>query len=216
MRNGIALGLAGLAVCALPVRAEQPDYLRLSALSTQGDLRAYAGGKAFGHGFEVGHGLNVPGSEVIGLGVFAGFLKVTGDASAPMGGLRQSLEAWRVGGDVRFATPLEGLTPYAGINLNYFSGKRLNSGSILTYDGRYAITPGPYGERGAKFGFRIGLEYRFNRAWGASVDFNHSEWYDDYAKGDHEPMTGDRGVKGLNPINPSWLAFSVQYRFKAL
>lgn len=213
MKNGFVMVFAGLAASTLLVGAEQPTYVRLGALSSQGDLRAYAGGKAMGYGLEIGHNLGVPGAEIIGLDVFAGFMKINGDPSGTFGGLKQNLQAWRLGTDIRFSTPLEGLTPYAGINMNYFQGKRLNGGSVKTYDGTFSIDAGNYGERKGKFGYRIGLEYRINRSWGVSLDFSQSEWFDDYAQGDHEPMTGERAVKGLNPINPSWLSFSVQYRF---
>lgn len=216
MRTVFALVLAPLAASTILAAAEAPDYFRVSVLSTQGDLRAYAGGKAFGHGFEIGHTLPLPGSDVIGMAVFAGFMKVNGDASSRFGGLKQSLQAWRFGADFRFATPLPALTPYVGFNVNFFDGKRLNAGSVNTYDGTYALDPGPYAEGKAKLGFRLGLEYRFNERWGASVDYNHSEWYNDFAKGDHIPMSGERPITGLNPINPSWLAFSVQYRFNGL
>jgi len=65
-----------------------------------------------------------------------------------------------------------------------------------------------------KFGLRLGVEYQFNSTWGVTLDYNASEWR---SQADGEDASGSTyPIKGWNPINPSWVALSIQYRFTSL
>lgn len=218
MKKLAALILAG---CALPAvqaqsAAEKPAYVRLTAVRPMGDLYAYLGQKPLATAFEFGYDFSGP-DDLAGLGVYVTRLQASGQAMDKYQGLTQTLNAWRLGGDVRFKTPVQGLTPYLGLSLSFYEGKRTTGGVVPNFDTPatpWIVAPGDYPEKNkAKFGGRLGVEYRFNAAWGMSVDYNFSEWKSEYRLGTFTPITGHRHTDGINPINPSWIGVSAQYRW---
>ncbi len=213
----IAFGLVGLMASAAFGQEVKPFYIKGTSVITQGDLRAYAGGKSTGYAIECGYDFH-RGQDLIGYSIFAAYQRVNGDVNhnlVPVDtqGHRAALETkfgvdtWRCGVDLRFTTPVKGLTPFAGLNANFHKGFWSNNSPVL----------GPSGtlpDHKAKFGARIGVEYLFLKDWAATVEYDATEW----RSGAHEyvdPVTQTtvRRGKGYNPVNPSWLGVSVSYRF---
>ncbi len=212
-----ALFLSGLAALALQGQstADHPVYVRLSAVMPMGDLKAYLGDKTLVHAFEVGHDFKGP-DDWAGLGLYATYLVANGSPITKYQGLKQSLYGWRVGGDVRFKTPVAGLTPFLGVSITAYDGKIDKGGVVPNYDTPsqpFQVPAGPYPEGKGKFGGRLGVEYRINKEWGLALDYSFSEWRSDFRLGTYTPITGHRVVNGLNPVNPSWIALSAQYRW---
>ena len=211
-----AMLLAGGMVLQAQAVAERPAYARVSAVLPSGDLKAYLGDKPLAYSFEVGYDIQGP-DEHAALGLYSSYLIANGKAIGKYGGLRQSLYGWRVGADVRFKTPIQGLTPFLGLSMTAYNGVRDEGGLVPNYDvpsKPFQVGTGRYPERKGKFGARVGLEYRLNEAWGVVLDYSFSEWVSDFQLNSYMPMTGTRVVDGVNPVHPSWVALSVQYRFK--
>lgn len=187
-------GLLGATAFAQDSAQSRNTYLSASVLFPQADLRQFLGGRSTGWGFEMGYDFKKP-DELIGYGVFIGHIRSVGDPRADLA-TSLNFSAWRGGVDLHFNTPLKNLEVYAGLNANYFFGERTST-----------TTAGPLGKLGdskAKFGARVGAEYRINECWGVTAEYDFAEWRSD--------STSVR-VSGYNPVNPSWLAVSVQYRF---
>lgn len=199
MKTIVALAIvASCAAAAEP--AENPYYLRASYLSLQEDWRSFNGGESRGHGFEIGYTHGASAENVITWGLYAGFVKSVGKMRPELD-TYLSANALRMGVDVVFNTPIEPLRAYAGLNLQYWDGQQETNSKVL---GPKTAIP----DTNAKFGLRLGVEYRITQHWGVSLDYNASEWISDQDKSTY-PMTG------YNPVNPSWVALSVQYRFNA-
>jgi len=199
MKTLAALTLAASAAMAAEP-AETPFYFRASHLVLQEDWADYNGGQTRGHGFEIGYTRPTSEENIITWGLFAGFVKSVGDYRSDLD-TSFSVDAFRVGADVVFKTPLDPLRAYAGVNLQHWDGKQDLASSVLG-------PKKPFGDSKAKFGLRIGLEYRITEHWGVSVDYNASEWVSNQNNSTYP-------VSGYNPVNPSWVALSVQYRFNA-
>ena|GEM_PF-2105667 len=207
--------------------AEKRAYFRLGAAWSQNDLKAFLGDRTFNPIYELGY--DFPGiSDTTGFAVYASYLTAHGDPIAkykgPEGispnrpdgydGLRQAIFGWRVGVDMRFRTPIKGFTPFAGINVNWWDGMRITPGYVQEYDNKdnwYELLPGEWPAGTAKFGIRVGAEYRINENWGVSVDGSLSAWYSKQTA-DNSP-TGGRRYEGINPVAPSWINLAVQYRW---
>ena len=222
-----------LASLTLPVgaqsMAEKRAYIRLGAAWSQNDLKAYLGDRAFNPIYEVGY--DFPGyTETTSFGVYVSYLTAHGDPIAKYAGpavnhpnlnlpddyegLKQSLFGWRVGVDLRFRTPINGFTPFVGVNLNYYDGMRHTHGYIQEYDNKnnyYELLPGSWPAGRAKFGMRVGAEYRITEHWGVSIDGSVSSWHSRTVP--DGSVTGQRHYKGINPVAPSWINFAVQYRW---
>ncbi len=194
----LVLGVAAMGLSAGD--AERPFYGRVSGLMSQGDLRDFLGGKAFGYGYEVGYDWTNP-EELIGISLYGGYLRWNGDENTYLDTV-QSMRAWRAGIDLRFNTPMKNLTPYAGVGMAFFDGQRLKDSSVLG-------NKGPYPDTKAKFGIRVGVEYQLTPAWGLTFDYNAYEWRSDINNGLDYPYK----LKGYNPVHPSWVGMSVQYKF---
>ena len=204
----LVLGAAAMGLSA--EEAARPFYGRATALVSQGDLRDYLGGKAFGYGYEIGYDWTKPES-MIGIGIYGGYLRWNGDEATNID-TTQEMRAWRAGIDLHFNTPVKGLRPYAGVGLAYFDGKRLKDSTVLgAATNQRVLAAGPYPDTKAKFGLRLGVEYQITSAWGVAVDYNAYEWRSVAATGDNAPYPYK--IKGYNPVHPSWVGVSVQYRF---
>ncbi|MBI4912788.1 MAG: outer membrane beta-barrel protein [Acidobacteria bacterium] len=196
--------------------AKPPISFKIQEITTFADWRAYAGGKSFGWGFELGYDFSTPG-DVAGIAVYAGYVRSIGDLrkeiyQTPTGsfapiGTGFNLMGWRLGGDIRFETPIKGLTPYIGLGLVYWKGERMGDSPIFG-------PKGPILESNAKFAGRVGVEYQITKSWGVSADYNYSEWR---ANSRDTNMNGSKEaslkISGYNPMNPSWMAISASYRF---
>jgi len=67
IRNVFAILVLGTSACALLAQDnERPYYVGLTVGSSQADLRAYMGGRSFGHAFEVGYDWTKP-EDFIGI-----------------------------------------------------------------------------------------------------------------------------------------------------
>ncbi len=210
----ILSGFAGLALQAQTV-ADFPAYFRASAVKPMSDLRAYLGGQDLVYAYELGYDFHGPDAWA-GLGIYVTYLVANGSPISTYQGLTQSVYGWRVGGDVRFHTPIKGLTPFIGFSVTAYDGKVNRGGVVPNYDTPsqpYVVPAAPYPEGKGKFGGRVGVEYRINKEWGVALDYSFSEWRSDFQLGGYTPVTGQRVVNGLNPVNPSWIALSAQYRF---
>ena len=139
-------------------------------------------------------------------------------------GMKQSLYCWRMGFDMRFRTPIEGFTPFGGFNVNWFDGFRTMHGTVQAVEeyrpgqanSKLQIPSGQYPEGQAKMGIRFGAEYRITKNWGVSIDQSVSYWMsrsNNGTAGQSWSLTGNRYYKGINPVAPTWVSFSVQYRW---
>lgn len=224
------LSSLALSLCA-QATAENRAYIRVGAAWNQNDLKAYLGDRAFSPIYEVGYDF-AGFTETTAFSLYASYLTAHGDPIAKYKGpgtnpnlpedykgLEQSLFGWRAGVDLRFRTPIQGLTPFAGINLNWYDGTRHTIGYVQEWDNKlnyYELLPGSWPSGRQKFGMRIGVEYRFNDTWGMSIDGSVSHWYSKIVAEETPSVTGQRHYKGINPVAPSWINFAVQYRWSML
>jgi hypothetical protein len=132
-------------------------------------------------------------------------------------GLKQWLFGWRIGGDLRYRTPVQGLTLFMGFSANWWDGRRVTNGRAQDpddYEHWYPLPAGNWPEGKAKIGWRFGAEYRINKNWGVCWDTSVSSWMSRNGSGPgQETTTGTYSFKGVNPVNPSWMNFAVQYRW---
>jgi len=132
-------------------------------------------------------------------------------------GMKQILFGWRFGADLRYRTPISGLTAFIGFSANWWDGRVLEPGTVRQYNNRdlyYEIPYGPWPDGQAKAGWRIGAEYRITDHWGVTWDTSISSWLSRNNNGrGQETLTGQYAYKGINPVNPSWMNFAVQYRW---
>lgn len=222
-----AMMLILLAACAM-LRAEEapagakdydPFYARIGLMSTQGNLRAFGGGRVLSPIYELGYAPAVPEGNV-GLGAYASYFKLDGKAIAAYDGLQQDLYGYRFGFDARYATSVPGLTPFVGISWNFYDGERRTAGAFHdSLNGTtYPLAAGAYPEGKGKLGARLGLEYRISPQWGVVLDYSFSEWYSqkyNWTDGTMAP-SGPDYANGLNPVRPSWITLSAQYRFNGV
>ena len=209
--------LSGLLLAPLGAQstADKRMYIRLGGAMSQNDLKAYLGDRAFNPIYEIGYDFNGP-TETTGIGVYVSYLTAHGDPIEQYEGLRQALFGWRFGLDMRFRTPIKGLTPFVGLNVNYYDGIIIEGGRVASPDNvntYYTITPGYWPESKAKIGMRVGAEYRITESWGVSIDGSVSTWLSKNITYNPNWVTGQRHYKGINPVAPSWINFAVQYRF---
>lgn len=196
----LVLGVAAMGLSAGD--AERPFYLRAGGMMSQGDLRDFLGGKAFGYGYEIGYDWTNP-EDLIGISLYGGYLRWNGDENTYLG-TTQTMRAWRGGIDLRFNTPMKNLTPYAGVGMAFFDGQRLTA-TVINGE---PIPAGTYPDTKAKFGLRVGVEYQITPAWGLTFDYNAYEW-----RSDINQNVSPYKIKGYNPVHPSWVGMSVQYKF---
>jgi len=208
--------------------AENRTYFRVGGAYSQNDLKAYLGDRAFNPIYEIGYDFNGP-TETTGLGIYFSYLAAHGNhierykdpGDKDSKGLKQALFGWRFGIDMRFRTPIKGLTPFGGFNVNWYDGIRTDGGAVPSADDyrlHFKIPAGKWPEGQAKLGVRWGVEYRITEQWGVSIDNSISHWLSkSNATGDpgQASMTGNRHYKGVNPVAPTWLSLSVQYRWNA-
>jgi len=171
-------------------------YGKVTLVTPQADLRVYSGGKSSGHGFEMGKNWGDE-SQVITFGAYVGYNRLSGNYR-PEIDTALGLDWWRFGIDTRFATPIKAMTVYAGLSANFFDGYRYQNSSVLGLKGGFPDSK-------AKFGARLGIQYTISGRWGVSMDYNFAEWRSDIAPAP--------AIKGVNPVNPSWVATSVVYQF---
>ena len=223
------LSLLAAPLCAQSV-SENRAYLRLGLANSQANLRAYLGGRAYSPIYEIGYDFKGP-TEDVGFGVYASYLTAHGDPIKKYAyydrfdehdkpiyendGLQQVLFAWRFGIDMRFRTPVQNLTGYAGASGTFFDGIRQTRATVPDYDDPdypFTLEPGGYPEGKVKLGLRIGLEYRITKEWGVSLEGSLSSWR---SQGENKPVTEGlvKPVSGINPVRPAWITVSAQYRF---
>lgn len=192
--------LAGLLAVSASAQDPQPKPLYLGAtyVINEGDLRQYAGGKDKSFAFEMGYEL-IPSDEGIGASVYARYMRTFGNrrfgTGFPAGGVKLNLDAWTAGLDLTFATPIKGLVPYAGVNLNYWDGSKSDAFLVPKYS---------FEDAKAKAGVRIGLKYEITSSWVAAVDYNFAEW---------RSARTEARIPGVNPMNPSWVGLTIRYNF---
>ncbi len=140
------------------------------------------------------------GRPVINARVFVGTIRTVGKERLDLG-TTFSLQGWRAGMDLLFDTPVKPLKAYAGLSFNYWTGDASTPTTAIT--GTNPPTTS-FQDGAAKFGWRLGVEYRLNRSLAISADYNQSEWR-------HDNSINTRPVKGLNPVNPNWVGLTVRY-----
>jgi len=225
------LSLLAAPLCAQSV-SENRAYLRLGLANSQANLRAYLGGRAYSPIYEIGYDFKGP-TEDVGFGLYASYLTAHGDPikahayysgfdgdGKPIyenDGLQQVLFAWRFGIDMRFRTPIQNLTGYAGASGTFFDGLRQTRATVQDYDypdDPFMLDKGGYPEGKMKLGLRVGLEYRITKEWGVSLEGSLSSWLN---RGTDNPLTDYfyKPVDGINPVKPAWISVSAQYRFNA-
>ena len=197
--------------------AENRTYLRVGGAYSQNDLKAYLGDRTFNPIYEVGFDLRGP-TEATGLALYGSYLAAHGNQIDKYHGLKQALFSYRLGIDMHFRTPIKGLTPFGGLNVNWFDGIRTHSGWVqdnTNMNNRFDLVPGPWPEGKAKLGFRFGAEYRITEHWGVSIDNSVTHWLSKSNDGTpaQTSLTGSRYYKGINPVAPTWLNIAVQYRW---
>ena len=197
--------------------ADGRAYFRLGGAISQNDMKAYLGDRFANPIYEMGHDFRGP-TESTGFGLYVSYLAAHGDPIDKYKGLKQALFGWRIGGDMRFRTPIKGLTPFAGLSVNWYDGIRTVSGEVQdnqAINTQYRLSTGTWPEGKAKMGFRFGAEYRINKNWGVSMDNSVSHWLSRANDGTpaQTSATGPRYYKGINPVAPTWLNVAVQYRW---
>jgi len=214
--------------------AENRMYFRLGGAYHLNDMKAYLGDRAFSPIYEIGYDLK-GWTEATGFDLYVSYVTGHGDpikqyrdwTPGPTDeyvylndGLKQTLFGWRIGGDMRYRTPLSGLTLFAGFSANWWDGARQESGKVQNADNLlqyYTIAKGQWPEGQAKIGARLGAEYRITKSWGVSWDASVASWLSrNNAYAGQETLTGSRAYKGINPVNPSWMNFAVQYRWNPI
>lgn len=217
IKNVFALLVLGTGACGLSAQdSERPYYIGFTVGSSQDDLRAYMGGRSFGHAFEVGYDWTKP-EDFVGIRAYGNHLRWIGDHSERLD-VTQSLVAWRAGVEFSFTSPVKNLRPYAGITITYWDGKRLTDSEVL---GGYKTSPpyillaGSYPDSKAKFGFRFGVDYSVLDYLTVSLDYNFSEWRSAQRGMPAETSLVNYAYKipGYNPVHPSWVGISVKYKF---
>jgi len=223
MKNGFLISLGIFTGVTLAAGQPNPKpqsyealYARAGLLSTQGNLRAFGGGRVLTPVFELGY--SAPIEDLgIGYGVYGSYFALRGKEMPNYDGMKQDLYGYRLGVDLRYETGIPSLTPYVGLSWNFYDGQRKNRGVFHdTSNGtNYSLPAGPYTESRGKIGARLGLEYRINAKWGVVVDYNFSEWMSQRRNLRTREMgqSGPNYADGVNPVRPSWVALSVQYRF---
>ena len=223
--------------------AENRAYFRLGGAYNMNDMKAYLGDRTFSPIYEFGYDFKGP-TETTGFGLYVSYITGHGDpmskyrdvARDPFtgevefddddnpiytnDGMRQFLFGWRLGGDLRYRTPISGLTLFMGFNFSWWDGRRVEPGSVRDLDYLWDYYYLPAGGKGswpdgkAKAGMRFGAEYRITKHWGITWDTSISSWMNrDASTAGQETLTGTRAYKGINPVNPSWMNFAVQYRW---
>jgi hypothetical protein len=219
INNALTLLVLGGAACGMAAQEAEPKpiYFGISAGFSQGDLRSYLGGKTFGHSFELGYDWTNP-EYAFGLRAHAAFSKWTGDYSKRIE-VEQGLVAWRFGADLSFNTPLKALKPYLGGGLTFWDGVRYTDSQYLgnlspTITG--PLISGKYPDRKPKVGIRLGAEYKVFGDVHVSLDYNAYMWRSvNQAEDRRNGMVGSQtAINGYNPVNPSWIGFTVKYYFK--
>ena len=168
----------------------------LSLVSTQGDYRSFTN-QPMGFGAEATFDIT-RSAEVINVRAMLGVVRVNGKDREDIG-TKLNLNGIRAGLDFTFQTPSPKLTPYAGIILTKWSGHADSQGSLSEAQATFK-------DNEPKFGFRVGLEYAFTNHLVLAADYNHSEWR-------HSKDITTTVVKGINPVNPSWMSMTLRYRF---
>jgi hypothetical protein len=220
--------------------AENRAYFRLGGAYHLNDLKMYMGERTYSPVYEIGYDFKGP-TESTGIGLYVSYFTGHGDpitqyrdfvvdprSDYPIfddndnfqyknDGLKQTLFGWRLGADLRYKSPLKGLTLFAGFNVNWWDGERFSDGRVRDIDDLdhyWPIPTGPWPEGKAKMGLRFGAEYRITKHWGISWDTSVASWMsrDGESQG-HDTLTYNRAYKGINPVNPSWMNFAVQYRW---
>ena len=223
MKHATHLLFAGLALASLSALnalnaqsvAEKRAYFRLGAAMSQNDLKAYLGDRAYSPIYEIGYDIKGP-TDSTAFGVYASYITAHGDPIEQYKGLRQVLFGWRFGVDMRFRTPIKGLTPFVGFSANFFDGQVRAAGFVQNVDNfeqEFTITPRSWPESRPKIGARAGLEYRVTESWGAVIDFSGATWLSKNSAVDPGFPTGARRYNGINPVSPNWVNFAVQYRW---
>jgi len=219
MKHVIHLLFSSLMLVPLSAQsvAEKRAYFRLGAAMSQNDLKVYLGDRSYSPIYEIGYDFNGP-TEETGLGVYVSYLTAHGDPIERYDGLRQVLFGWRFGVDMRFSTPIKGLTPFMGFSANFYDGQVRATGVVQDVDNintKHEITPRRWPESRPKIGVRFGIEYRINESWGVVVDGSASTWLsrNSGVVGAANIATGQRYYKGINPVSPSWINLAVQYRW---
>jgi hypothetical protein len=221
--------------------AENRMYFRLGGAYHLSNLKAYMGDRAYSPIYEIGYDFKGP-TETTGYGLYVSYLTGHGDPITRYSdfwadrndypifddddnfqyrndGLKQVLYGWRLGLDLRYRTPISGLTLFAGFNANWWDGERLNAGRVQDQDDLdhwFPIPQGSWPEGKAKVGIRMGAEYRITKHWGISWDTSLSSWLQrDGESYGQDNLTGNKAYKGINPVQPSWMNFAIQYRWSA-
>ena len=219
--NRTLMSLLVLGAMALPATAQQSEktmFLKTSVLyvseNYNNDQFVYNGGKTRGWGFEMGYDYAMPDAfsfitPWIGYGRFSGNSRPDLQAIQPAGipAPRFDLTAWRTGVDFKWNTPVKNLRGWMGINLNFFDGNQLTSGKIYSSDTN--LLPKPMNESRAKWGIRAGLDYQLTKDWSAHVQYDAGQWLSYNTSG----AGAKARLKAMNPMNPSWFAFSAGYHF---
>jgi len=223
--------------------AENRAYLRLGGAYHMNDMKAFLGNRTFSPVYEFGYDFKGP-TETTGFGLYVSYITGHGnpmsryrdiewyedgspvlddhdDPTYTNNGMKQTLFGWRLGGDLRYRTPLRGLTLFMGFSANWWDGLRLEPGRVqhaenFNYSYYFTLPKGNWPEGKAKVGWRIGAEYRITDHWGVSWDTSVSSWLSrsgNTSQIGQDTLTGTRAYKGINPVNPSWMNFAVQYRW---
>ena len=221
--NRTLMILLVLGALALPARAQQNEksmFLKTSVLyvseNYNNDQFIYNGGKTRGWGFELGHNYAMPDAfsyitPWIGYARFVGNSRPELQSIQPVGNPapRFDLAAWRTGVDFKWDTPIKNLRGWMGINLNFFDGNQLTAGKIWSTDTN--LSAKGLNESRAKWGIRAGLDYQFTKDWSGHVQYDAGQWLSSVPPVAPSPLRPR--LKGMNPMNPSWFAFSAGYHF---
>jgi len=226
IKNVLTLLILGTTTAGLVAQENaSPFYVGLTAGFSQGDLRAYQGGKSNGHAFELGYDFTQP-EDFVGLRIYATNTKWTGEYSEKLDVI-QGLSSWGVGVEFSFNTPIQGLNPFVGAGMMWWNGRRETDSPYLGYlrginflglpetaAQNEVLLAGPNEEGKGKLGFRFGVNYEVIKNLSVSLHYNVFSWRSDEWNSTPDSLKiQQQPLKGFNRVNPSWIGLTVKYHF---
>lgn len=198
MKKLFLMALIGVGTTTLSAQALQSDRFTagVSLVSTFGNYRTFTN-QPLGFGVEGTYDLTRK-VEPLNFRVMAGYVHVSGKDRQDLG-TALTLNALRAGADLTFRTPSDKITPYVGLIFSRWMASASQPGSLKPA----ALD---FSDKGFKLGVRLGVDVNLTQNVVLAADYNFSEWR-------HDNDISSKAIRGVNPVNPSWMSVTARYRF---